>query len=61
MSSLLLASSDPVAFLAYLDPGLGSMQLQIVVAALLSASFFVKSSLVQAKGVIGRILKKPQA
>jgi hypothetical protein len=46
------------ALLAYLDPGLGSMQLQIVVAALLSASFYLKSSYSQAKGVIGRIWRK---
>ncbi len=45
--------------LAYLDPGLGSMQLQIVVAALLSASFYLKSSYSQAKGMFGRLWKKP--
>jgi hypothetical protein len=54
----LTAGFGSSAILAYLDPGLGSMQLQIVVAALLSASFYLKSSYSQAKGVIGRIWKK---
>jgi hypothetical protein len=54
----LISGFDSNALVAYLDPGLGSMQLQIVVAALLSASFYLKSSYSQAKGVIGRIWKK---
>jgi hypothetical protein len=54
----LIAGSNSTTLLAYLDPGLGSMQLQIVLAALLSASFYLKSSFVQAKSVIGRIWKK---
>ena len=33
---------DTTLLLAYLDPGLGSMQFQIIVASLLSATFFVK-------------------
>jgi hypothetical protein len=49
---------DATTFLAYLDPGLGSMQLQIIVAGLLSFGFFVKTHLVQVKYRIGRILKK---
>ena len=53
------AGTSSTTFLAYLDPGLGSMQLQIVVAALLSATFYLKSSYSQAKGVLGRIWKKP--
>jgi hypothetical protein len=43
---------------AYLDPGLGSMQLQILIAAILSASFYLKSSFVQAKDMFGRLWKK---
>jgi hypothetical protein len=54
----LIAGSNVTALLAYLDPGLGSMQLQIMVAALLSASFYLKSSFVQAKGLIGRMWRK---
>ncbi len=54
----LLVEMSPAGLLAYLDPGLGSMQLQIVVAALLSATFYLKSSLIQAKGIFGRIWKK---
>ncbi len=46
------------SLLAYLDPGLGSMQFQILLAALLSATFFVKSSCMQARVFLGRILKK---
>jgi hypothetical protein len=52
------AGTGSTTFLAYLDPGLGSMQLQIVIAAILSASFYLKMSFSQAKGVIGRIWKK---
>jgi len=58
MTTTLMAGLDASALLAYLDPGLGSMQLQIVIAALLSASFYFKSSFAQAKGMIGRFWKK---
>lgn len=58
MFTELIAGSGSMSFVAYLDPGFGSMQLQIVIAALLSASFYLKSSYSQAKGVIGRFLKK---
>ena len=54
----LITGSDASAMLAYLDPGLGSMQLQILVAAILSASFYLKSSFAQAKSVVGRFWKK---
>jgi len=54
----LISGSSASTLVAYLDPGLGSMQLQILLAALLSASFYLKSSYSQAKGVIGRIWKK---
>ncbi len=53
-----LSSLDASTVVAYLDPGLGSMQLQIVVAGILSFGFFVKSHLVQVKYKIGRILKR---
>ena len=58
MTFNLLVEMNSIALLAYLDPGLGSMQLQIMIAALSSASFYLKSSFVQAKGLIGRIWKK---
>jgi hypothetical protein len=54
----LISGFDSTVLVAYLDPGLGSMQLQIVIAALLSASFYLKSSYSQAKGVIGRMWRK---
>jgi hypothetical protein len=49
---------DMNLLLAYIDPGFGSMQFQILVASLLSAMFFVKSYFLQAKHLIGRIMKK---
>jgi hypothetical protein len=58
MTLELMTWMGPAGFLAYLDPGLGSMQLQIIVAALLSATFYLKSSFLQAKGVLGRFWKK---
>lgn len=58
MLTELLAGTGATTILAYLDPGMGSMQLQIVIAALLSASFYLKSSFAQARGVFGRIWKK---
>lgn len=42
-----LAVSAPV--LAYLDPGTGSMALQVVIAGLLSALYFLRSSMTQIK------------
>jgi hypothetical protein len=44
---------------AYLDPGSGSMLLQVLLAGLLSSSFFVKSWIRQIRG--GARLKKPGA
>jgi hypothetical protein len=42
---------DGVApLMAYLDPGSGSMVLQILIASLLSSLFFVKSTFTQVKG-----------
>jgi hypothetical protein len=58
MSMQMFAGLDSTTILAYLDPGLGSMQLQIIVAGLLSVGFFLKTSLVQAKHKIGQIWKK---
>jgi hypothetical protein len=56
-----LSGLDLNLVLAYLDPGFGSMQLQILVASLLSATFFVKSYCSQAKVLIGQFLKKRTA
>jgi hypothetical protein len=42
------SSADVV--LAYLDPGTGSMALQIVIAGLLSSLYFLRSSFAQIKG-----------
>jgi hypothetical protein len=45
--------------LGYLDPGSGSMMLQVLLAGLLSSSFFVKSWIRQIRD--GGWLKKPSA
>jgi len=54
----LISGLDMNLLLAYIDPGFASMQFQIVLASLLSATFFLKSYLMQARDLIGRILKK---
>ncbi len=51
----MVSGLDSTTLLAYLDPGLGSMQLQIIVAGILSFGFFMKTQLVQVKYRIGRI------
>jgi hypothetical protein len=61
MPTNLLSGLDMNLVLAYIDPGFGSMQLQILLASLLSATFFVKSYCLQAKSLIGRIIKKRAA
>jgi hypothetical protein len=58
MSLNLLSGLDMNLVFAYIDPGFGSMQLQILIASLLSASFFLKSYCLQARDLIGRILRK---
>jgi hypothetical protein len=50
--------SFPVTW-GYLDPGSGSMMLQVLLAGLLSSSFFVKSWIRQIRD--GAWLKKPGA
>ena len=45
--------------LGYLDPGSGSMMLQVLLAGLLSSGFFVKSWIRQIRD--GAWLKKPSA
>ena len=44
--------------LAYLDPGSGSLLLQVMIAGLLSGMFFMKSSLVVIRSSLGRFFKK---
>jgi hypothetical protein len=58
MSIHLLSGLEMNLLLAYIDPGFGSMQFQILVASLLSASFFLKSYCLQARDLIGRFLKR---
>jgi hypothetical protein len=53
-----LSGLDATSLLAYLDPSLGSAQFQILMAALLSAGFFIRSYLVQARHLISRFFNK---
>jgi len=43
--------------LAYLDPGTGSLLLQVMIAGLLSSMFFLKTSLVVVRASLGRLFK----
>ena len=43
--------------LAYLDPGTGSLLLQVMIAGLLSSMFFLKTSLVVVRASFGRLFK----
>jgi len=49
---------DATSLLAYLDPGLASTQFQILMAAFLSAGFFIKTYFVQVRHFIGRFFNK---
>lgn len=46
------------ALLAYLDPGTGSMVLQVLLAGLLSTSFFLKSWLRQVRDIFALKVRK---
>ncbi len=59
MISLLSALQTSPLSLGYLDPGSGSMMLQLLLAGLLSSSFFVKSWIRQIRH--GDWLKKRSA
>jgi hypothetical protein len=43
--------------LAYLDPGSGSLLLQLLIAGLLSGMFFMKSSLIVVRASLGRLFR----
>jgi hypothetical protein len=53
-----IADQIPTTLLAYLDPGSGSMLLQLLIASALSGMFLLKSYYVTIKGSVGRILNK---
>jgi hypothetical protein len=59
MITILSAFQGLPVDVAYLDPGSGSMMLQVLLAGLLSSSFFVKSWIRQIRD--GGWLKKPGA
>ncbi len=46
---------------AYLDPGSGSMVLQLMIAGLLSGAFFFKSSLMAARQKFDRLFRRDGA
>ncbi len=49
-----IADGTATALLAYLDPGSGSMQLQMLLAGLLSGAYFVKAYCSQARDLFRR-------
>jgi hypothetical protein len=57
MSFISIAGHLPT-LLAYLDPGSGSLLLQVMIAGLLSSMFFLKSSVVVVRSSLGRLFKK---
>jgi hypothetical protein len=58
LAMLFSSIADPVPMLfAYLDPGTGSLMLQILIAGLFSGMFFLKSSIATIRGSLGRLLK----
>ena len=56
MSFLSIADQAPVV-LAYLDPGTGSLLLQLLIAGLLSGMFFMKSYCGRVQDSMGRLFK----
>lgn len=65
MSFTSIADQIPTLFgttgqilLAYLDPGSGSMLLQLLIAGLLSGMFLLKSSCVQLRHSVVRVFKR---
>jgi len=56
MLFLPIAEQVPM-LLAYLDPGSGSLLLQVLIAGLLSSLFFLKSSLMMVRASFSRVFK----
>lgn len=52
-----IADATP-SLLAYLDPGSGSMLLQIMIAGLFSGAFVLKSSFATVRGRVTRLFKR---
>jgi len=53
----LTSLTDQTALLAYLDPGTGSLMLQILIAGLFSGFFFMKSSYAMVRSSVVRHFK----
>jgi hypothetical protein len=57
MMWFLAIGNDLPLVLAYLDPGSGSLLLQVLIAGMFSSLFFFKSSLVMVRTSVGRLFK----
>ncbi|WP_406701363.1 hypothetical protein V5E97_40200 (plasmid) [Singulisphaera sp. Ch08] len=57
MMWLLPTAQNLPLVLAYLDPGSGSLLLQVLIAGMFSSLFFLKSSLVTVRTSVGRLFK----
>ncbi|AGA31603.1 hypothetical protein Sinac_7571 (plasmid) [Singulisphaera acidiphila DSM 18658] len=58
MTWFLPVANELPLVLAYLDPGSGSLLLQVLIAGMFSSLFFFKSSLVTVRTSVGRIFKR---
>jgi hypothetical protein len=52
-----IADQAPMLF-AYLDPGSGSLLLQVLIAGMLSSLFFLKSTFLMVRTSFSRVFKK---
>lgn len=50
--------NDLPLVLAYLDPGSGSLLLQVLIAGMFSSLFYFKSSMDTVRGSVGRLFKR---
>lgn len=59
MTSILgVGTTDPSVLLGYLDPGSGSMVLQIMIASVLSGMFFLRSSIASIKSFALKVFSR---
>lgn len=58
MTWFLPVANELPLVLAYLDPGSGSLLLQVLIAGMFSSLFFFKSSLVTVRTSVGRLFKR---
>lgn len=58
MTWLLPIAHEIPGVLAYIDPGSGSLLLQVLIAGVFSSLFFFKSSLITVRTSVGRLFKR---